>query len=187
MQTCIWPSGCHCHSLSLASVKSRLVLPFWHRLARVVPNKGPLNGCVCVHDACEFFCRLRNWSYVYIFYSPKLVVQTRIIYENKVKKGKKSLDIVLDNDTAYLTDYTYFRGIFILCDKGCLIISMGVNGWMFLLVPDHPGQVFPDKGPLNGCVCLILCGFSDMAWLFLLVYWLHLQCSQNSDFSASNK
>jgi len=25
LQTCIWPSGCHCHSLSLASVKSRLV------------------------------------------------------------------------------------------------------------------------------------------------------------------
>ena len=29
-QTCIWPSWCHCHSLSLASVKSRLVLPFWY-------------------------------------------------------------------------------------------------------------------------------------------------------------
>jgi len=48
VQTCIWPSLCHCHSLSLASVKSRLVLPFWYRLTRVVPNKGPLNGCVCV-------------------------------------------------------------------------------------------------------------------------------------------
>ena len=29
MQTCIWPSWCHCHSLSFASVKSRLVSPFW--------------------------------------------------------------------------------------------------------------------------------------------------------------
>ena len=48
VQTCIWPRGCHCHSLSLASVKSRLVLPFWYRLSRVVPEKGPLNGCVCV-------------------------------------------------------------------------------------------------------------------------------------------
>jgi len=38
--------GCHCHSLSLASVKSRLVLPFWYRLTWVVPEKGPLNGCV---------------------------------------------------------------------------------------------------------------------------------------------
>ena len=28
--------------------KSRLVLPFWYRLTRVVPEKGPLNGCVCV-------------------------------------------------------------------------------------------------------------------------------------------
>ena len=46
VQTCIWPSWCHCHSLSLASVKSRLVLPFWYRLTWVVPNKGPLNGCV---------------------------------------------------------------------------------------------------------------------------------------------
>jgi len=49
MQTCIWPSWCHCHSLSLATLLSRLVLPFWYRLARVVPDKGPLNGCVCVY------------------------------------------------------------------------------------------------------------------------------------------
>ena len=28
--------------------KSRLVLPFWYRLTRVVPEKGPLNGCLCV-------------------------------------------------------------------------------------------------------------------------------------------
>jgi len=52
VQTCIWPSGFHCHSLSLASVKSRLVLPFWYRLTRVVPDKGQLNGCVCV---CYFY------------------------------------------------------------------------------------------------------------------------------------
>jgi len=24
------------------------ILPFWYRLTRVVPEKGPLNGCVCV-------------------------------------------------------------------------------------------------------------------------------------------
>ena len=34
--------------LSVASVKSRLVLPFWYRLTRVVLDKGPLNGCVCL-------------------------------------------------------------------------------------------------------------------------------------------
>jgi len=35
VQTCIWPSWCHCHSLSLASVKSRLGFTF-------------LAPCVCV-------------------------------------------------------------------------------------------------------------------------------------------
>jgi len=47
VQTCIWNSWRHCHSLSLASVKSGLVLPFCYRLTWVVPDKGPLNGCVC--------------------------------------------------------------------------------------------------------------------------------------------
>ena len=38
VQTCIWPSRCHCHSLSLTSVKSRLVLPLWYRLTQVVSD-----------------------------------------------------------------------------------------------------------------------------------------------------
>ena len=47
--------------LSLASVKSRLVLPFWYRLTRVVPDKGPLNVCVCV---CLSVCvSLRGWHW----------------------------------------------------------------------------------------------------------------------------
>ena len=42
---------------SRASVKSRLVLPFWYRLTRVIPGKGPsrqtraracVRVCVCV-------------------------------------------------------------------------------------------------------------------------------------------
>ena len=48
VQTCIWPSLCHCHSLSLASVRSRLLLPFWYWLTRVVLDKGPLSRYVCV-------------------------------------------------------------------------------------------------------------------------------------------
>ena len=41
--------------MSLASVKSRLVLPFWYRLTWVVPDKGPLNVCVnvCVCVICR--------------------------------------------------------------------------------------------------------------------------------------
>ena len=40
------PADAICHSLSLATVKSRLVLPFWYRLTPVVLDNGPLNGCV---------------------------------------------------------------------------------------------------------------------------------------------
>jgi len=40
-----WWGLCHCHSLSLAPVKSRLVLPFWYWLTQVVLEKRPLNGC----------------------------------------------------------------------------------------------------------------------------------------------
>jgi len=43
VQICIWPSWCHCHSLSLASV-----LPFWYRLTRVIPDK--------VQRAIEWMC-----------------------------------------------------------------------------------------------------------------------------------
>ena len=39
---------CQLMPLSLASVKSRLVLPFWYWPTRVVPEKGPFNGYVCV-------------------------------------------------------------------------------------------------------------------------------------------
>jgi len=50
VQTCMQPSWCHCHSLSLAW----LILLFWYWLTRVVSEKGPLNGCVCVcvFDKC---------------------------------------------------------------------------------------------------------------------------------------
>ena len=34
--------------LSLAPVKSRLVVPFWYRLTQVVLEKRPLNGCSSV-------------------------------------------------------------------------------------------------------------------------------------------
>ena len=58
-QTCIWPSWCHCHSLSLASVKSRLVLHFWYRFTRLVPEKGPLNECVCISQDTDL---CRSWN-----------------------------------------------------------------------------------------------------------------------------
>jgi len=44
--------------LSLASVKSRLVLPFWYVLTRVVLDKGPLIGCVCVWYVSLALCHV---------------------------------------------------------------------------------------------------------------------------------
>ena len=38
---------------SLASLKSRLVLPFWYRLTLVILEKRPLNGC---NESCS------SWS-----------------------------------------------------------------------------------------------------------------------------
>jgi len=69
MQTCIWPSWCHCHSLTLASVRPRLVLPFWYRLTRVDPVKKPLNVCVCVYvvhknDDTDRACFGTYWSFI---------------------------------------------------------------------------------------------------------------------------
>jgi len=58
VQTCIWPRWCHCHSLSVVTVKSRLVFPFWYRLTRVVLEKGPLNKCVCVCYMMFQICRI---------------------------------------------------------------------------------------------------------------------------------
>jgi len=30
---------------------------FWHRLTQVVPEKGPLNGCMCVYSSYRFEMR----------------------------------------------------------------------------------------------------------------------------------
>ena len=64
VQTCIWPSWCHCHSLSLASVKFRLVLPFWYRLTWVVPEKGPLKlKWVVVVVVVVLLCSKNGWMW----------------------------------------------------------------------------------------------------------------------------
>ena len=44
----LWLACLQCFdAVGWVAVKSRLVLPFWYRLTRVVLDKGPLNGCVC--------------------------------------------------------------------------------------------------------------------------------------------
>ena len=70
---CIWPSWCHCHSLSLAPVnQDSFYLPGLTFLVLAHPGspgqnpRGPLNGCVraCVH-ACDIWvcysCLIWDW------------------------------------------------------------------------------------------------------------------------------
>jgi len=50
---------------SLASFKSRLVLPFWYRITQVVPENRPLNGCSSSSsNVCISFCRwiICHWT-----------------------------------------------------------------------------------------------------------------------------
>ena len=84
VQTCICSSWCHCHSLSLASVKSRLVLPFWYRLTWVEPEKRPLNGCVCAYYNQIFMVALLNqlpiqglWKSIHTFLGYSCQKQTK--------------------------------------------------------------------------------------------------------------
>ena len=46
--------------MSLASVKSSLVLPFWYRLTWVVSEKGPLNECVCYYNITSLLRACRS-------------------------------------------------------------------------------------------------------------------------------
>ena len=88
VQTCIWPSWCHCHSLSRAPVKSRLVLPFWYRLTQVVLEKRPLNGCCCCCCChCCFHCA--SWGFVLV---DILVLLTRAYRWRMVVSGTWKYD-----------------------------------------------------------------------------------------------
>ena len=55
-------------------MQSRLVLPFWYRLTRVVPDKGPLNGCVCV---CVLQAGCSSWRPINRVKAPKAQIPTK--------------------------------------------------------------------------------------------------------------
>jgi len=74
MLTCIWPSWCHCHSLPLALVKSRLVLSFWYRLTRIVLEIEPLNGCVFVCNGISSPCNATHKLMCYACYTREMVI-----------------------------------------------------------------------------------------------------------------
>ena len=111
VQTCIWPSWCHCHSLSLASVKSRLVLPFWYRLTWVVPGKGPLNRCVCVCYLQFLWClwcvTSDEWRTCYSWIWQELAcVEEKLLYQ--VEQQAQDQQVQLDS-CDFRVSYCYCR------------------------------------------------------------------------------
>ena len=91
VQTCIWPSWCHCHSLSLASVKSRLVLPFWYWLIWVVQEKGPLNGCVCVCVLSDFSDISKQKLYTRVVINRHINLNSRRKEQDGAKNSRQQL------------------------------------------------------------------------------------------------
>jgi len=85
VQICVWPSWCHCH-LSLASVKSRLVLPFWYQLTWVVPDKiqRAVNSCSSSHSIIAVSDVIRSLFFCYFYYHVyiKLQLSTWLTNEN---------------------------------------------------------------------------------------------------------
>ena len=67
---CVWSCWCHCYP-TLASFKSRLVLPFWSRLSQIVMEKRPLNGCNVVvlkerHLLILYTMHCNNHTFLYL-------------------------------------------------------------------------------------------------------------------------
>jgi len=140
VQTCIWPSWCHCHSLSLASVKSRLVLPFWYRLTRIVQDKGPLNVCVrvfvcvCVHAMICLQCfDTVGWAAGRVSIQP---VKNRVVgcWCGCLSGARCRLAYGPAGASA----------------THCLLLQQNPD-WFYLSGTGQP-RVVPDKGPLNVCV-----------------------------------
>jgi len=99
--------------MSLASVKSRLVLPVWYQFTRVVQDKGPLNGCVTA------FSRIHVYTLTYpnILYTGgskpgplakhthihnRLTTLSRITWAGQYQKKHSPTHIYLDHQTYYI-------------------------------------------------------------------------------------
>ena len=133
VQICIWPSWCHCHSLSLASVKSRLVLPFWYRPTRVVPEKAPLNGCVCVlfvvnmmfsvlgsHLCCLTLCVSHPFGQIETSECAKKIVSTH------------SVDATVDRRKYYCRAVIFVVYVELMAEWETFVTCGSVNGWLFV-------------------------------------------------------
>ena len=90
VETCMRPSWCHCHSKSLASLKSRLVLPLWYQPTWVGLEKGPLNVCV-THGKYSQTKTMFNVYWIIICQSTKLLAVWWLRHPRKVNKHQTAI------------------------------------------------------------------------------------------------
>jgi len=155
VQTCICPSWCHCHLLSLASVKSRLVLPFWYRLTRVVPEKGPLNGCVCV---CVSWYDLRHGEHL------KYPAVAEVMWFLK----SVSIWVTYEQDYGiFSTDWAEWRFSVLLFHLEMSVTVVCLWMWCLQFSPETTNIKFPDfkqsgVSLRSQRVCLLICSFCEI-------------------------
>ena len=101
VQTCLWPSWCHCHSLSLASVKSRLVFTF------LVPAHPGSPGQRAIKRVCVCVCCWNNLA-VLVF------LQDDVLYEGEQVLHQRQLlpAFLLSHDTRPLLHWENQTGSF---------------------------------------------------------------------------
>ena len=103
---CIWSSWCHCHPKtpsSLASFKSRLVLPFRYRLTQVVLEKRPLNRC---SSSSSYYSCLQDHTHCKVWHqqqqemSHTVYTSWPIGYGYMAVEMHKQLPLALQTETA---------------------------------------------------------------------------------------
>jgi len=97
VQICIWPSWCHCHSLSLALVKSRLVLvPAHPGNPRQSPQGCKMDVCVRACVCACVSCHIYQCTTIYI---NMVTADTAYhMYDpNSIKVNSNALNSVLKN------------------------------------------------------------------------------------------
>jgi len=93
VHTCIRPSWCHCHSLSLASVKSRLVFTFLVAAHPGSPGQRAVKWvCVCVCGWLIEYCLFSCWV---------------TVWNSLVSSSKNSLCCTVQANVSFLLNFCY--------------------------------------------------------------------------------
>ena len=174
VQSCMWPSWCQCHSLSLASVKSISGLPFSYRLTWVVPDKGPLNGCVCVLRCCSRFLA----PLLLVCWLP--VFAGRPVISRPADDAKWAGSLVGQEEGAPATTSLPLRDMLPAVQEEARRVDPVSRGWMCVHVQTlYTGQ--PNMQPLNFQVLCIVTGcFLCKLRVFFFYRWELLGTSGKS-------